>query len=298
MQSVLILISNTRDRAVTEQVTRAAASVLPAGTQPHWLLQDVACELSFATTKDLTIEQVASFARSAVGDAPVDIAVLPQAGRRKQLLVADMDSTIIGQECIDELGALTGLGDQIAGITTRAMRGELDFAEALRERVALMEGLDAASIAQVIAERITFNDGARTLVQTMKMNGAYTALVSGGFSAFTAHVAAQTGFDEHRGNQLHIAEGKICGTVAEPILGRDAKVEALAEICGARGLSHCDTLAVGDGANDLGMLGEAGLGVAIHAKPIVAEAARVRIDHGDLTALLFLQGYNSDSFVS
>lgn len=298
MQSVLLLISNSGDRAVTEQVLRAVAAALPAATRPRWLQQGVACEMPFAMNDDLTLDRVAASARSAAGEAPVDIAVLPEVGRRKQLLVADMDSTIIGQECIDELGALTGRGEQIADITTRAMRGDLDFAEALRERVALMKGLAATSIAQVIAERITFNDGARTLVQTMKANGAYTALVSGGFSAFTTHVAEQTGFDEHRGNCLDIAGGKICGTVAEPILGRDAKVKALGEICSNRGLSHAAAIAVGDGANDLGMLDEAGLGVAIHAKPIVAEAAQVRIDHGDLTALLFLQGYTADEFVN
>lgn len=296
MESVLVLISNSRERAVSDEIVETAAALLPSPRQAEWLDPDVACEVTFEHEADLDRADLAASVRTAIG-ARLDAAVLPSGGRRKKLLLADMDSTIIGQECIDELGALTGLGSRIADITARAMRGELDFAEALRERVALMEGLDAASIDRVIAERITFNAGARTLVRTMKANGAHTALVSGGFSAFTAHVAAATGFDEHRGNRLVIVDGRICGRVEEPVLGRSAKVDALHEITTAHGLTAADAIAVGDGANDLDMLAEAGLGVAIHAKPIVAEAAQVRIDQGDLTALLYLQGYKADEFI-
>jgi len=227
----------------------------------------------------------------------VDLVVQPALGRRKRLLLADMDSTMIEQECIDELAAEAGVGPYVAAITARAMNGELDFEAALRERVALLKGLPEAVIGQVLRDRITLRAGGRQLVATMRAGGARAALVSGGFTAFTGPVAAALGFDENRANVLQMAAGALTGTVAEPILGRDAKVRALHEISAAMGISPAEAMAVGDGANDLGMLGLAGAGVALHAKPSVAAQCQIRINHGDLTALLFIQGYSREDFV-
>ena len=227
----------------------------------------------------------------------IDLIVQPSANRRKRLLLADMDSTMIQQECIDELAAEAGVGKQVAGITTRAMNGELDFNDALRERVALLKGLPATVIGQVLKTRITLMPGGPALLATMKAKGAYAALVSGGFTDFTRHIAAQLGFDENRANTLHIDNGQLTGTVAEPILGREAKVQALNDIAAQMGIAPSDVIAVGDGANDLGMLGLAGMGVALHAKPSVAAQCDIRINHGDLTALLYLQGYAVSDFV-
>jgi phosphoserine phosphatase len=229
-------------------------------------------------------------------DAGADLAVQPAAGRRKRLLLADMDSTMINQECIDELAEMAGVGAHVAGITTRAMNGELDFEAALRERVALLAGLPDAVIGEVLAERITLAPGGPALVATMRAHGAHTALVSGGFTAFTGPVAERLGFHEHRANRLDAVGGRLAGTVAEPILGRAAKVAALDEIAARLGIGAGDVIAVGDGANDLGMLHRAGTGVALHAKPSVAAECRIRINHGDLTALLYLQGYAAEDF--
>lgn len=226
----------------------------------------------------------------------IDIAVQPKEGRRKRMLLADMDSTMIRQECIDELADEAGVGAYVADITARAMNGELDFEAALRERVALLKGLDAGVIARVLAERITYTPGGDVLIATMKAHDGYAALVSGGFTAFTAGVAEALRFDEHRANTLEIVDGKLSGRVQEPILGREAKVTALHEISARLGLSPADVIAVGDGANDLGMLGVAGAGVALHAKPSVAAQCTLRINHGDLTALLYLQGYSVEEF--
>lgn len=226
----------------------------------------------------------------------VDLVVQPALGRRKRLLLADMDSTMIEQECIDELAAEAGVGPYVAAITARAMNGELDFEAALRERVALLKGLPETVIGQVLRDRITLRAGGRTLVATMRAGGARAALVSGGFTAFTGPVAAALGFDENRANVLQVAAGALTGTVAEPILGRDAKVRALREISAQMGISPGAVMAVGDGANDLGMLGLAGAGVALHAKPSVAAQCNIRINHGDLTALLFIQGYSREDF--
>ncbi|MEM9549595.1 MAG: phosphoserine phosphatase SerB [Pseudomonadota bacterium] len=231
-------------------------------------------------------------------DLRVDLCVQPAEGRRKQMLLADMDSTMIQQECIDELADVAGVGDRVKEITARAMNGDLDFEGALTERVSLLSGLDARMIDHVLERRITHMPGGATLVATMKQNGAYAALVSGGFTFFTQSVAAALGFDEHRANCLIIKNGQFTGEVERPILGRDAKVRALEEITERLGLSEADVLAVGDGANDLGMLSRAGSGVALHAKPAVAAQCELRINHGDLTALLYLQGYARDAFVS
>ncbi|WP_299916219.1 phosphoserine phosphatase SerB [uncultured Roseobacter sp.] len=228
----------------------------------------------------------------------VDLVVQPTADRRKKMLLADMDSTMIQQECIDELADAAGIGDRVKDITARAMNGELDFEEALRARVGLLKGLPVSTIAQVLAERIDYMPGGRVLLATMKAHGAYAALVSGGFTDFTSAVAATLGFDENRANTLLSEGGVLTGDVGVPILGKQAKVDALVDITARLGISEQDVLAVGDGANDLGMLGRAGTGVALHAKPVVAAECDVRINHGDLTALLYLQGYAASEFVT
>lgn len=227
----------------------------------------------------------------------IDLAVQAAEGRRKRLLLADMDSTMIRQECIDELAEVAGVGDRVRQITARAMNGELDFEGALRERVGLLTGLPETVIAEVLAKRITHMPGGRTLVATMKAHGARAALVSGGFTAFTEAVADALGFDENRANRLEIAEGKLTGRVLDPILGRAAKVAALEDISARLGITEADVIAVGDGANDLGMLKRAGAGVALHAKPSVAAECDLRVNHCDLTALLYLQGYAQADFV-
>ena len=226
----------------------------------------------------------------------VDLAVQPEAHRRKAVLLADMDSTMIEQECIDELAEEAGVGAHVRAITARAMNGELDFEDALRARVELLKDLPEAVVARVLEERITLTPGGPALVATMRAHGAYTVLVSGGFTAFTRSVAARLGFDEHRANRLVWDNGRLTGAVDHPILGRAAKLEALEEITRGLGLTPADALAVGDGANDLAMLARAGAGVALHAKPSVAAQCDLRINFGDLTALLYLQGYARSDF--
>jgi phosphoserine phosphatase len=276
----------TLDRTTVESLRNAWG-----GGDARWLDPGVAAEFALA---DVPANQWAVWAGlQAIG---IDLVVQPATGRRKLVLLADMDSTMIQQECIDALADEAGVGAHVAGITARAMNGELDFEDALRERVGLLKGLPETVIATVIRDRITLMPGGPVLLATMKANGAYTALVSGGFTAFTAAISARLGFDENRANVLGVAGGHLTGTVREPILGRAAKVTALDEICARLSLPTTAVMAVGDGANDLGMLGRAGAGVALHAKPAVAAQCDIRINHGDLTALLFIQGYARADF--
>lgn len=241
--------------------------------------------------------QTTDVVRRIIEGRPIDSCLMPMTARRKRkILIADMDSTMIRQECIDELAAEAGLKERVSEITARAMNGELEFDSALKERVGLLAGLPSSVIDRVISTRIELMPGGPSLVSTMRRDGAWCALVSGGFTDFTARIAEMLGFHENRANRLLHSAGKLTGKVAEPILGKQAKVDALHDICQRLNLSVEDALAVGDGANDLGMLGEAGLGVALHAKPAVAAQADIRIDHGDLTALLFLQGYSRSEF--
>jgi len=271
-------------------------AVLPAAdaTQP---LGDDAADIPFSAETPFDQRALAERLRAAA-DAAIDVVVQPAAHRRKQLFLADMDSTMIQQECIDELADYVGLKAHVAAITERAMRGEIAFEPALRERVALLEGLPVAVIEEVLRDRIRLTPGARTLVATMRKNGARTCMVSGGFTHFTDRIAAMIGFDEARANALTVVDGhKLAGKVAEPIFGRDGKRAALIELRQELGLAKQATMAIGDGANDMDMIAEAGLGIAYHAKPRVAAAAPARIDRADLTALLYVQGYRKDEFV-
>jgi len=286
MDSVLVLIAAPGSGAIGAELL---GRLRQHGAAPlRWLAEGEALEVE-------AFPGLADFL-AGLAPLPVDANIVPRANRRKRLLIADMDSTMIRQECIDELGEMAGAGARIRDITARAMRGELDFEGALKERVSLLKGLDAGIIARILAERITYMPGGHALIATMKANGAHTALVSGGFTPFTAHVAAELGFEEQQANELIISDGVITGEVGQPILGKEAKREALQRISARLGISPEDALAVGDGANDLAMLGLAGMGVALHAKPHVQEAARFRVNHGDLTALLYLQGYEKSEF--
>ena len=286
------LIASPLRANLTEDTAQALTRRWDGGPL-RWLNPGVAAEFDVAV-------RPADFADAwaDLHDQTLDLAIQPTAGRRKAILLADMDSTMIGQECIDELAHVAGVGPRVADITARAMNGELDFNGALSERVALLAGLKDSVIADVLASRITMASGGAELVATMRAHGGYAALVSGGFTAFTEAVADRLGFDEHRANTLLAEGGLLTGRVGLPILGREAKVEALIQIAAARGLTPADVIAVGDGANDLGMIQMAGTGVALHAKPSVAAQAKVRINHGDLTALLYLQGYSVRDFVT
>lgn len=281
---------------LTDTITRFLAK--DAVIDRRWLSSGEAWELHFVTQADGGTH-LCQQASTVLLSLPVDLNVLPgdPDGRRKRLLVADMDSTIIEQECIDEIAEFAGVRKEVSEVTERAMRGELDFEQALDQRVSLLEGLPTSIIDEIIATRLTIMPGAKTLVQTMKANGAKTALVSGGFTEFTRRIASIVGFDLNQANTLGIAENHLTGTVERPILGKEAKLSALKTYASEAGIPLSATLAVGDGANDLAMIGAAGLGVAYHAKPIVAEAAQASIRHGNLETLLYLQGYQRSEFV-
>jgi phosphoserine phosphatase len=287
MDSVLLLIAAPNSGAITTDVMEILQS-FGAG-QPHWLAEHEAVEFPYFANAPHAIAALQSFA--------IDCNIVSTHNRRKKLLIADMDSTMIHQECIDELGVVAGVGDHIKTITAKAMRGEIDFEEALKERVALLKGLNSNIIADLLRERITFMEGGKTLLATMKAHGAYTALVSGGFTAFTGPVATHLGFHENRANTLLEHNAKLTGEVAMPILGQEAKRQALVEIVSRLNLTPDDALCVGDGANDLAMIKACGMGVALHAKPHVQEQAQYRVNHGNLTALLYLQGYKATEFV-
>lgn len=288
---VLTLLAAPDRADLTGAAVAELAAAWPLGP-PRWLAPGVALEADLTQVPADLWQGWRRFQ-----DRGLDLVVQPAGGRRKSVLLADMDSTMVQQECIDELAAHAGVGDLVSGITARAMNGELDFVEALHARVALLEDLPTSVVDTVLAERITYTPGGPELVATMRAHGGYSALVSGGFTPFTEAVAAFLGFDEHRANTLGVDGERFTGRVVEPVVGREAKVAALHEITDRLGLSPQDVIAVGDGANDLGMLQLAGTGVALHAKPSVAEQCEVRVNHGDLTALLYLQGYAAHEFV-
>ncbi|PHQ94916.1 MAG: phosphoserine phosphatase SerB [Marinosulfonomonas sp.] len=289
---MVTLISNPKI-ATLEPVLANNLRSAWGGGELRWLSANEAVEFSVAAKPD-------SFWSSwkDLQELKIDLVIQPTRGRKKLLFLADMDSTMIQQECIDELADYAGVGPQVAAITTRVMNGDLDFKSSLVKRVALLKGTNSGIIDTVLANHITLMPGATTLLATLKANNIYTALVSGGFTDFTTRIAADLGFDEHHANTLIIEDGKLTGKVTDPILGRDAKVLALNEITERLGITTDQTMAVGDGANDLGMLHAAGAGVAAHAKPAVAEQCDIRINHCDLTALLYMQGYNKSEFVT
>jgi phosphoserine phosphatase len=291
VESEFIATLIAADRLVRGDIS-AAQDALGGAAGPEWVEPERAC--------DLLLGPEPGNARAALeGLLPgVDVVVQPREGRRKRLLVADMDSTMITVECIDELADYAGVKAEVAAITERAMRGEMDFAAALEARVALLKGLDAPAIDRCHDERVRLTPGARALVRTMRAHGAYCLLVSGGFSLFADRVAAAIGFDAARANDLHFADGVLIGTVGHPILGAEGKRQALLDAARAHDVPLVATLAVGDGANDIPMLQEAGLGIAWHAKPAAAAAAAARVDANDLTAILFAQGYARKDWVA
>lgn len=298
MSYILTLVAGSETAPLALPAVETLRQVLiDAGASvgaPDWLAAGQACDLTF---EGLEIAAARRALSPHLSGFPLDYALQEEKGRRKKLLVADMESTIIAQEMIDELATVLGIGPKIAEITKRAMAGELAFEESLRCRVALLQGVPAAHLDD-LSRIMTLNPGARTLVQTMRAHGAYTALVSGGFTFFTSQIRDLCGFHEDRANSLLIEDGRLTGAVAEPILGREAKQEALEDLAGQRGLDSQAVCAVGDGANDLAMLGVAGLGAAYHGKAVVRDVARFQIDHGDLTALLYFQGYRREEFVN
>ncbi|MET3924790.1 phosphoserine phosphatase SerB [Devosia sp. 2618] len=287
---VLCLIANPTESELDP--TLAEAVVRQTGGELNWLNHSIACEIIEPKSTEAL-----QTAREIIGSRRVDAALVPTANRRKQILVADMDSTMINEECIDELADALGIKDKVAEITERAMRGELDFGEALDTRVALLKGLERKVIEEVRRENITLAPGGRALIQTMKEYGAYTSLVSGGFTFFADYFGKRIGFHEAIANVLEFDGDQLTGTVTKPIVDKNTKRERLTALAAERNVPLSQTIAVGDGANDLDMIRIAGFGVALHAKPAVAAEAGIRIDHGDLTALLYLQGFTDEDIV-
>lgn len=298
MNQVATLVVKAAASGDAAALARDAAGALAAAgartAAPDWLAADHAADIAF---DGVTADAARHALGQALAGAPVDLLCQPADGRRKAMLIADMDSTMITVECIDELADFAGLKPQVAAITEQAMRGALDFEAALKARVALLEGMDAGVLEQVYADRVRFMPGSAALVRTMAAAGAQTILVSGGFTFFTERVAAHLGFAMHRANQLQLTDGRLAGTVCEPVVTADTKLATLRRERDGRSLSPAAVVAVGDGANDIPMLREAGLGVAYHAKPRAREAADATIDHNDLTALLYFQGYRRDDIV-
>ena len=280
--------------AAVESVVEALRRLGAAVSARRWLAPEIACDIPFEDLDPDQADAAARVALQALGEG-FDLVAQPESGRRKRLLLADMESTIIENEMLDELADLVGLKPRIAEITRRAMNDEIDFATALRERVALLKGLPESALAEAGA-RIRIMPGARELVATMRADGAYAVLVSGGFRVYTGRIRGELGFDLDIANEMVIENGRIAGLLREPILGRDAKLEALKRLAAERRLPLAATLAVGDGANDIEMVAAAGLGIAFHAKPALRQRARSRIDHTDLTALLYVQGYRAEEF--
>ena len=293
MSLIATLIANPEKQALSPNHAKMACEFVE-GSEIIWLADNIACDIVLPADVENAQEKL----RQVLLDLPFDIIVQKAENRRKKLFIADMDSTMIQQECIDEMAQIAGVGDEVRKVTARAMAGKLDFEDAFRQRLALLEGLPVAKMVEIIREVITLTPGACELVQTMKANGATCELVSGGFTQFTAYVARQCGFDDHQANQLEIDKGHLTGKAVEPILGPKAKLRAITHAIMSNNLTFSESMAVGDGANDIPMIRRAGMGVAFRANPVVQEVANANIDHGDLTALLYIQGYKQSEFVS
>ncbi|MBM3531972.1 MAG: phosphoserine phosphatase SerB [Alphaproteobacteria bacterium] len=291
MSLVLSLLVDPGQPSLDQRHVDLACRAAGEAGEPDWLAPQVACDVP--VTVGTNIARI----RAALGGSPVDANLIPTEGRRKRLLIADMDSTVVTTETLDEIAAFAGLKEVIAAITRRSMNGEIDFPTALRERIAMLKDLGVEALEKTLAAT-ELTPGARTMVQTMRRHGSYTALISGGFTYFTEEIGRQCGFDEHRSNMLGIAEGKLTGMLVGPILDKAAKLDGLKELAAARGFGMADAVTVGDGANDMAMLAAAGLGVAFRAKPVVNAEISVQVRHGDLTALLYLQGYRREEFAA
>ncbi|VAW12686.1 Phosphoserine phosphatase, partial [hydrothermal vent metagenome] len=293
---VITVIGDAEARPLEHNHVERLRQHLDAGGQDVWLAENEACDVFFGS--QLCASELTKKARSALSGTRIDAVCMPVAGRQKKILISDMDSTVIDQECIDEMGDAYGVGQQIKDITSAAVGGQMGFSETLRQRTALMKGLEQALLENVYAERISLKPGARTLVQTMRRHGAYCILVSGGFSFFVRRIAERLGFHDHEANELIFKDRKLTGQVREPILGRTAKLQTLHRLCEQNNLRARDVLAVGDGANDIKMIEAAGLGVAFHGAQALRQTANACIDYGNLETLLYVQGFRKSQFVT